>query len=420
MRVLVTDAGRGSAMSIIRSLGRRGIDVVAADANSRSPGFRSRYATERLVYPPPATDGRAAVAALVRATRERAIDLVIPVGEDVVLLLSGARERFAGETALALPDPDALEITSDKLATVDLAARLGVPTPRTRLVRTVPEAVRGAAELRWPVVLKPQASRSVRGGGEVDTFCVTYAADAAALEHQMGTFEGRCAVLLQEYCEGEGHGVGLLMDRGKPLLAFQHRRLREVPFTGGPSSFRESVPLDPTLFDYSVHLLEALEWTGPAMVEFKVALDGANLIEINGRLWGSFALAVKSGVDFPGRMVELFLSPRTEPVPAPNLTYSPGVRSRDLNLELSWIASVLGRRSPYAFLGAPRRREALAAALRLMDPRDGFDVLSLHDPLAGLAEIVDIAAKVPRRLARAMKALARPATARPETDSPSR
>jgi len=37
-RVLVTDAGRGSAIAIIRSLGRSGLEVIAADADPRSPG----------------------------------------------------------------------------------------------------------------------------------------------------------------------------------------------------------------------------------------------------------------------------------------------------------------------------------------------------------------------------------------------
>jgi predicted ATP-grasp superfamily ATP-dependent carboligase len=396
-RVLVTDAGRGSAVSIIRSLGRQGIEVVAADADRLSPGFRSRYTRERLVYPPPKTHGRATVDALVRAASERSIDLVIPVGEELVVLLSDARERFNGLSVLALAERDALEVTRDKLATVELASKLGVPIPRTVLVRTASEAVHVGGDLRWPVVLKPQASRSLRPGGEVDAFGVAYAADLTGLEHQMAAFEGRCSVLLQEYCAGEGHGIGLLMDHGKPLLAFQHRRLREVPFTGGPSSLRDGVALDPELLESSVRILGALEWTGPAMVEFKVGLEGGKLMEINGRLWGSLPLAVKSGVDLPLRLVELFLSLRRGTT-EPQLEYSEGVRSRDLGLELSWIASVLGKRRPAPFLPAPARREAVVAALRLLDPRDGFDVLSLHDPLPGIAEIVKLAARIPRRL----------------------
>ena len=45
--ILVTDTGRGSAISIIRSLGRKGWRVIAADSDPRSLGFQSRYAHEQ-------------------------------------------------------------------------------------------------------------------------------------------------------------------------------------------------------------------------------------------------------------------------------------------------------------------------------------------------------------------------------------
>lgn len=51
--ILVTDTSRGSAISIIRSLGRRGWRVIAADANPKSLGFRSRFVHGTFVYPKP-------------------------------------------------------------------------------------------------------------------------------------------------------------------------------------------------------------------------------------------------------------------------------------------------------------------------------------------------------------------------------
>jgi biotin carboxylase len=300
---------------------------------------------------------------------------------------------------LALPDTEALAVARNKLATVELARRVDVPTPRTVLVESNADAVRQAASFEWPVVLKPQRSRSVRDGGGVDAFGVGYAGDAVELEAEMRELEGRSAVLLQEYCAGEGHGVGLLMDRGQPLLAFQHRRLREVPVTGGPSSFRESVSLDPQLLHYSLRILGALEWTGPAMVEFKVGADGPKLMEVNGRLWGSLPLAVKSGVDLPARMVDLYLSPPSGPPEPADFAYEVGVRSRDLSLELNWIFSVLARACHQEFLPFPPRRKAFSAAFRLLDPRDGFDIQSLRDPLPGLVELLDIVGKIASRAA---------------------
>ena len=401
-RVLVTDARLGSAVAIIRSLGRRGHEVIAADSEPRSAGFHSRYATDRLRHPSPADDPDAAAEALLRAVEERGVDLVIPVTDDVILPISQRRGRFERTCVLALPDAVSLARTRDKKVTLELAQELGVPLPRTTVVQTVQEAREEAARLGWPVVLKPQASRVYRRPGEVKALSVAYAGGFARLDRLVEAFEGR-PVLLQEYYGGEAYGVDLLTYRGRPLAAFQHRRLREVPMTGGASSFRESVPLDPILLDFSLRILGALGWTGLAMVEFKVGPEGPRLMEVNGRVWGSLPLATKSGVDLPALAADLHLDPAAGPEGASrwangNGAYPLGVRSRNLELEVVWIASVLRGDRRYPFLPAPRRREALRAAARLALPADGYDILSLDDPLAGIADLVRIGGRLRRKL----------------------
>ena len=396
--VLVTDAGSGSAISVIRSLGRRGLRVIAADSHPRSPGFASRFTAERVVYPSAHLAPGPVVDALLGAAQRHSVDLIVPVCDETVLPLSAQRDRFTGVCQVALPAAGALELAYDKHATVQLAGRLGVPTPKSRLVTSVTEATEAAQELGWPVVVKPQAPSLYRRGGTVEQLHVTYAADPASLRRQLASLEGRCGALLQELCPGEGHGVELLAHEGRPLAAFQHRRLREVPFTGGPSSFRESVALDPVLYDLSVRLLQAVRWTGLAMVEFKHGHRGPMLMEINGRIWGSLPLAVKSGMDFPAHVAELFL---TGPPPAgtpPATAYAVGVRSRKLELELFWIAAALRGRSRHPFLPRPSRAQALGAAVRLLSPGDGYDVLQRDDLRPGVAELGQVAGLVSRRL----------------------
>jgi predicted ATP-grasp superfamily ATP-dependent carboligase len=399
-RVIVTDAARGSAVSIIRSLGRRGAHVIAADSDRRSPGFFSRFAAERLLYPKPDANPGAVVETLHRAAVERDIDLIVPVTDDVIVPLSEARERFAGVCSLAIADADALAATRDKLATLELARSLGVPTPRTALVSTVAAARHEAASLGWPVVLKPQASR-VYGADRttLEAMNVTYADGFDMLDERMRRFEGRCAVLLQEYCTGEGFGVELLADRGRPIAVFQHHRLREVPTTGGASSYRESVALDPVLYAYSVRMLEALEWTGLAMIEFKAGPKGPMLMEINGRVWGSLPLAVQSGVDFPAGLLDLFLGRNGHRNGGPALNgYRVGMRARNLELELLWIGSVLRGRPRHPFLGHPPRRAALRAAAELVSGPGGFDMADPEDRKPALVELVKIVRKLGRKV----------------------
>jgi predicted ATP-grasp superfamily ATP-dependent carboligase len=396
--IMVTDAGRGSAISIIRSLGRKGWRVIAADSDLHSPGFRSRHVQGRVLYPAPETAPRELVAKLLCAAREHDVDLIIPVTDGVILPLSETRAQFEGVCKITLPDPSALEVVTNKLKTLALAEQLGVPSPRTVLVHTAQEALDRGPTLGWPLVLKPQASRLYRQQAAVEAFTVCYAENREQLAEQMRRFEGRCPVLLQEYYRGDGQGVELLMDRGRPLAAFQHKRLREIPINGGASAFRESVPLDPALLQHSVRLLEALNWTGLAMVEFKVGVEGPKLMEINGRVWGSLPLAVRSGMDFPSRLAELFLYGSPDSTSGPDTNYVVGVRARNLELDVIWIASVLRGKRRYPFLTMPSRRQGIAALFGLLNPKNKFDILSLEDLRPGLAEIVKIIGKFGTKL----------------------
>jgi predicted ATP-grasp superfamily ATP-dependent carboligase len=279
-----------------------------------------------------------------------------------------------------------------------LARELDVPIPRSHLAETVAEAHALAGEFSWPVVVKPQRSRLLDNGGGVDVLEVAYAASPTDLVRVVSRFEGRCAVLLQEYCPGEGHGVELLACEGQPLAAFQHRRLHEVPITGGASSLRQSVALDPTLYEYSRRLVAALKWTGLIMVEFKVGPGGPQLMEINGRIWGSLPLAVFSGMDFPARLAHLLLDGPPSPLPAgPDTAYRVGVKARNLEKDIVWLLAVLAGRRRYPFLRAPQRWEALAALPGLLDPRIRSDTFAWDDPLPALAELPKIARKLFRK-----------------------
>jgi predicted ATP-grasp superfamily ATP-dependent carboligase len=385
--IMVTDAGIGSAIAVIRSLGRKGWRVIAADSDPHSPGFRSRYAQEQLLYPPPENSPRECIETLLHVASEKRVDLIIPVTDAIILPLSAARARFDGVCKLALPDSAALDVVTNKLKTLQLAERLGIPAPLTCPVRTTVDALEHGRRLGWPVVLKPQMSRLYREQKEIQSFKVSYANNPRQLTKQMQRFEGRCQVLLQEYYEGIGYGVELLMFEGRTLAAFQHRRLREIPINGGASAFRQSVPLDPTLYSHAVRMLKELNWTGLAMVEFKAGKDGPKLMEINGRIWGSLPLAVHCGMDFPARLADLYLYGPPGRATAPDTSYVVGMRARNLYLEMVWVAQVLYGRRRYPFLPMPSRRQALKAVVQLLNPAYKFDILSLEDPYPGVEDV---------------------------------
>jgi predicted ATP-grasp superfamily ATP-dependent carboligase len=392
--VLVTDCGRGSAVAMIRSFRRRGWRVVAGDSDPHNVRFRSRDVAQPFHYPAPRVTPNGFVDSVLSAVQRWDVELVVPITDEALLPLSQARHRFPQSCRLAIPEAQSLELTTNKQKTLELATQLQIPVPATATVTTVDEALQASELFQWPIVIKPLVSRLYRDGQPIQALTVSYADCPAALARQMKEFDGRCSVLLQEYVAGEGHGVELLAHEGRTLAAFQHRRLREVPVTGGASSLRESAPLDPQLFDFSQRLLDALRWTGLAMVEFKVGKDGPRLMEINGRVWGSLPLAVHSGMDFPVRLAELYLQgpPLRNSVPATD--YRVGVRSRNLELDVVWMLSVMAGRKRYTYLPTPSRRSGLAALFDLLNPAIHFDILSWRDPLPGVGELLRIARKL--------------------------
>lgn len=392
--VLVTDVSRGCSIAIIRSLGRAGYKVIAADSDPKCIGFKSKYVWKSLVYPSPETSTDKFTACLLNEIESQAVELIIPTTELVIQPIIKMRELFESQTRLALPPTEQYLIVTNKQKTMDLARRLGVPVPGTHVVETAEQALNYADELGWPIVLKPITSAKMNGEGKVEAFQVTYASSRHELQQLMQRFEGRCEVLLQKYHDGIGYGIEVLMHEGNLIAAFSHKRLREYPVSGGASSYRESVELDDELFAYSKALLQELKWTGLAMVEFKVNGPEKILMEINGRVWGSLPLAVASGVDFPLMLAELILNgPESAHSISPK-TYKVHLRSRDLQRDVLWIACVLGQKRKYKFFEIPGRMRAVYALAGFFNPARKSDILCLDDPIPALVQLPTIIKKL--------------------------
>ncbi len=407
-KVLVTDAFRGAAVATIRTLARNGYEVVAADSDKNSPGLASRFATNRVVYASPKSNPQQFVEDILAAVERFRVDLILPVTEQAVLPLEAARERIQKVCKVPWAPTEAVATVRDKNLTFQLADKLDVPYPRTQLVHTAEEALQHGPSLGWPLVLKPNSSHTLLADRPVRVWSVDYAHNEDELRQKMRQFEGQCPVLLQEYFQGAGVGVEVLAHEGRVICAFQHRRLREVPLTGGVSSLRRSDPLHPMLYAQTLELIRALKWTGLAMAEFKLNDHGeSRLMEINGRIWGSLPVAIAAGVDFPTRLCDLMFNGPPDAAAPVETNYRIGLHCQNFQKELSWILRVLRGTAKHPIVKMPNRMAALGAMFDLLKPHYRFDILSLTDPMPGICmmtNFVRIAARQARtRLGRPSK-----------------
>ncbi len=233
-----------------------------------------------------------------------------------------------------------------------------------------------ALPFSYPVAVKPVHSKQVREGKIVDRR-VAYARNEAELREIL-TAVPDSAFQIQQLVRGHGVGIELLFVHGEPIWNFAHRRVHELPLTGGGSSYRCSIEPPAELLQNSIALLRSLKWHGVAMVEWKVDDDGsAFLIEINPRLWGSIALAIDAGVDFPRAL----LTVAQRRIPGPQPRYKFGYYTRDIARDLDWqIANLRADHSDPQLLTRPKLRSLLELfrPLTFSESWDYFDISDLN------------------------------------------
>ncbi len=165
-------------------------------------------------------------------------------------------------------------------------------------------------------------------------------------------------VLIQPLIHGAGEGLfGHASARGVTGWS-AHRRVRMVNPQGSASSACRSEEVDKELVEASERFLSAIGWRGMFMLEFlRDAAGQAWFMELNGRAWGSMALARRRGFEYPAWTVRAALEPGFEPVPPPE---PPEIVCRNLGLELVHLAFVA--RGPQS--KAPMEWPRLGTAVR--------------------------------------------------------
>jgi predicted ATP-grasp superfamily ATP-dependent carboligase/protein-tyrosine-phosphatase len=383
-RVLVIGDDSRSALAVVRSLGRRGLEVVLAAQDRSSLVPASRWVAETRWLPPAHASHEEQSAALEAILTERPFELVMPTTDAAMGLLMLRRPTLEKLARLAVPDQSGFEHTSRKHLTFALAERLGVPAPWTRLVET--HADLGVAlwdpALPVPAVIKPSQSVVWREGRPRHLKVQLAASRAEVRERAQGLLP-LVPLLVQSFFPGTGVGQEFLVDHGEIVAAFQHERIHEPP-AGGGSSYRRSVPLDPEMLAHSRRLLGEIGFHGVAMVEYK--RDPASgrfvLMEINGRFWGSLPLALAAGMDFPAWLYDLLVHGQRPPARA----YPTGLYARNLEKDLSWfVQNWRASRSDPLLITVPRT-QPVGELRHLLAGRERWDTVTADDWLPGARE----------------------------------
>jgi len=257
-------------------------------------------------------------------------ELIVPTTEKILKVFQLCANDDPLRKKAVLPTVKSVSLALDKIRTFQLADSLGISVPSSTLILQNSE-IPSCDE--FPVVLKTRNSQT-RVGNDLVYASVCIASTLGEYESYFEKWIEHTAIQQQKYFYGTGIGIEFLYVNGIRRLYFAHERIHELPLTGGASSYRRSI--DPTgpMLAAATKLLDNLDWHGLAMVEFKVAANGDFvLLEINPRPWGSMALSVKAGANFPFWLYEVAKNGDAEILQSYRLNFY----ARNLQRDVIWI-----------------------------------------------------------------------------------
>lgn len=364
MTVFITTAKSPKALIAVRSLGRKGIEVTTSDKQRFALSSLSKYSKNFFLYPSPTESPSEFIRSLTSILKKHKHDVLMPVHSEDTYLIAKYKSKLEPFVKVPLHDYSTMMHVNDKGYLMQVADALGIPVPETYFIDDL-NALRSIADkIKFPAVIKLRETASSIG--------ISY---VHSKEDLISRYKGTISrfnlspsdyPLIQEYIEGDGYGVSLLFNHGDPRAKFTHKRIREYPITGGPSTYRISVK-HLEMENLAVELLKHFNWHGVAMVEFKLNRRTKKpvLIEVNPRFWGSLNQAVKAGVDFPYLLYKMALEGDIKQV----LDYKVGVKTK--NLFIDYIAL-------FNYIRKTKRIGLLREFFRL--PLND-DIFSLEDPL---------------------------------------
>jgi carbamoyl-phosphate synthase large subunit len=277
--ILLSSAGR--RVSLLRSLREAvsdsGLDgrIIACDLGWAAPAM---HVADAGFLVPRCTDPAFAEQVSELCRKER-VDLVVPTIDTELPVWSRLKPLLASTaTAVAVSDPAAIAVASDKRLTNRHCAALSVPCPRQA---PLAEVQANHAHWKLPLVVKPACGSASSGLRMVSTW-----SDLDGID-DVGD------LVVEEQAAGMEHTVDVYVDRSGAVHCPVVRRRLEV--RAGEVS-KAQVVRDDLLASLAVRTVEALPGAyGPLNVQIFSDGRNASVIEINARFGGGYPLTWRAG-----------------------------------------------------------------------------------------------------------------------------
>lgn len=328
VRILLLEGNARQILPMAKNLRRLGHYIVTLNSSCFDFGYVSRYPNKKYLKNYNVDDEEGTLNIIKDIIINEKIDLIIPMNDDIAILLSKYKHEFTELCEVAVNDWDIFNIASDKLQTMNVCMQNNIPCPITALDKD--SYIANKESFKYPVVIKPRT-----GCGAVGFHVAENEADLMNYLELSESKYGPC--LVQEYIPQTDlqYKAELYIDKkGDVKSAIVFAKVRWYPIDGGSSTLNVTVSRADIVESCS-KLLKKIGWRGYADIDLiQDPRDGkAKVIEINPRITGSVKICFKAGVDFASQIVDDYLG---EEIPT-MFNYKEGVYLRYIQKDFLWF-----------------------------------------------------------------------------------
>lgn len=308
LRVLLIEGRARQVLPMSKALHEIGCEVTTYNSSKLDPGYASRYPHRKLIAYFEASEAERSYEAIISELKKYHYDLVIPMNDDVAIILSQHKEELSSLTTIAVEDWEIFQKASDKLQTMIICMENNIPCPLS--FTNIDDYYKKKHLVHFPVVVKPRTGCAAVGFhvSESESDLADYYSKA---ERKYGK------MLIQEFIPQDGlqYKCEMFMDRDGVLKgACVFAKVRWYPIDGGSSCLNETVDRPDIIADCK-KLLERIGWKGYADIDLiEDTLDGkVKVMEINPRITGSVKICFEAGINFAQMIVDDFLCKTVKP-----------------------------------------------------------------------------------------------------------
>lgn len=284
-KVLVLGGNEYKMLTVARGLAKEGLEVHAVSPNKKGLVLWSKTINKKFVI------DENFLYELKKLNEKEKYALIFPSCEGL-RFFEGNKKVFDN---MVLSDKKNIKIAADKEKAMRLAKGLNVKIPKTISLKNIKDLDKISKKLKYPVIIKPSHI-------EEDGYKPEYVFNEESFIEKYKEYHSKSKFpIVQEIIIGQGAGVFVLCDKGKPVQFFGHKRLLEQDPKGAGSAVCVSMEIPKKVKKDAEKMCKKLKWDGVIMFEYKIDKNSGEffLIEINARFWGSLALALHAGINFP-------------------------------------------------------------------------------------------------------------------------